>query len=353
VEKGTAVGVMAAQSIGEPGTQLTMRTFHTGGVASQEDITQGLPRVEEIFEARAPKRCAYIAGVSGIVTVEEARKTIDPKTNEVIGGGSNKIINISYEGEEVDKYYFFGNSKLNQLKSAKGSPADNIKVAVSEGDMVNVGTKLFSLGRKITKATRPGKVVMGLNYVGVIVSVPKVKEYIIPKNLAIIVHNGQNVQVGEQLTEGSLDLRQLYELKGQIATQKYIIQEIQRVYSSQGQALNDKHIEIIARQMFSRIYITDPGDSDLTIGEIVERAIFNRTNQELEASKKQLAKGQILLLGMTKAALTTNSFLSSASFQETSRVLIEAAVSGKVDYLEGLKENVIIGRPIPAGTGIK
>ncbi len=352
VEKGAAVGVIAAQSIGEPGTQLTMRTFHTGGVASQEDITQGLPRVEEIFEARTPKRCAYIAGVSGIATVEEARKTIDPTTNEVIGGGSNKIINISYEGEEVDKYYFFGNSKVGQSKQAKGSPADSIKVAVLEGDMVSVGTKLFSLGRKITKATRPGKVVIGINYVGVIVSVPKVKEYIIPKNVAIIVRNGQKVKVGDQLTEGSLDLRQLYELRGQIATQKYIIQEIQRVYSSQGQALNDKHIEIIARQMFSRIYITDPGDSDLTIGEIVERAIFNRTNQELEASKKQLAKGQILLLGMTKAALTTNSFLSSASFQETSRVLIEAAVSGKVDYLEGLKENVIIGRPIPAGTGM-
>jgi len=253
----------------------------------------------------------------------------------------------------MDKYYFFGDPKAKQPKQVNNKPGDNIKVAVSEGDTVGAGTKLFSLGRKVTKATRPGKIFIGPNYVGVIVTVPKVKDYIIPKNFAIIVHNGQKVKVGDQLTEGSLDLRQLYELKGQTATQKYIVQEIQRVYSSQGQVLNDKHIEIIARQMFSRIYVTDPGDSDLTIGEIVERALFNRINQELETNKKQLAKGQVLLLGMTKAALTTSSFLSAASFQETSRVLIEAAVSGKVDYLEGLKENVIIGRPIPAGTGMQ
>ncbi len=349
-EAGTAVGVMAAQSIGEPGTQLTMRTFHTGGVASQDDITQGLPRVEEIFEARAPKRRAYVAEVAGLVTVENAQKTIDPETGKVIGGGNNKVIKISYHGDEADKYYYFGDSKAGK---AKNDDDNEVKLAVKDGDVVGAEAKLFSIGRKVTKATRGGKVVLGKNFVSVVVDAAKVKEYVIPKNFAIIVKDGQTVEAGDQLTEGSLELRQLFELKGQFATQKYIIQEIQRVYSSQGQALNDKHIEIIARQMFGRVYITDSGDSDLTTGEVVERVIFNRVNDELTAAKKQPAKGQVLLLGMTKTALTTDSFLSSASFQETSRVLIEAAISGKIDRLEGLKENVIIGRPIPAGTGLK
>jgi len=351
VEIGTAVGVMAAQSIGEPGTQLTMRTFHTGGVASQEDITQGLPRVEEIFEARSPKRKAYIAEVGGLVTVENAQKTIDPKTGQVIGGGSNKVITIAYQGEDVDKYYFFGDSKSGKNKF---EDKDNeIKLAVKDGDMVASEAKLFSLGRKITKANQPGRVSIGKNFVSITVDVSKTKEYVVPKNFSIIVKSGQIVELGDQLTEGSLDLRQLFELKGQTAAQKYIIQEIQRVYSSQGQALNDKHIETIARQMFSRVYISDSGDSDLTTGEVVERSIFNRINDELKLAKKQPVKGQVLLLGMTKTALTTESFLSSASFQETSRVLIETAISGKIDKLEGLKENVIIGRPIPAGTGLK
>lgn len=346
---GTSVGVMAAQSIGEPGTQLTMRTFHTGGVASQDDITQGLPRVEEIFEARSPKRKAYIAEVAGMVTVENAQKTIDPVSGKVISGGTNKVVKISYQGEDIDKYYFFGDRKASKTKAAN----DELKIAVKDGDTVGAEAKLFSVGRKVTKATRPGKVSLGKNYVAVTVELPKEKEYIIPKNFALVIQSGQTVEVGDQLTEGSLDLRQLFELKSQIAAQKYIIQEIQRVYSSQGQALNDKHIEIIARQMFSRVYITDAADSDLTNGEVVERSIFDQINEDLKIAKKQPAKGQVLLLGMTKTALTTESFLSSASFQETSRVLIEAAISGKVDKLEGLKENVIIGRPIPAGTGLK
>lgn len=351
VKDGTAVGVMAAQSIGEPGTQLTMRTFHTGGVASQDDITQGLPRVEEIFEARSPKRKAYIAEVNGLVTIENAQKTIDPVTGKVVGGGANKIVKIAYQGEEIDKYYFFGESKAAKNKLVDSD--SDLKIAVKDGDVVGAEAKLFTIGRKITKATRPGKVSIGKNFIGVTVELPKDKEYIIPKNFALVVQNGQTVEVGDQLTEGSLDLRQLFELKGQVAAQKYIIQEIQRVYSSQGQALNDKHIEIIARQMFSRVYITDSADSDLTNGEVVERSIFDQINEDLKIAKKQPAKGQVLLLGMTKTALTTESFLSSASFQETSRVLIEAAISGKVDKLEGLKENVIIGRPIPAGTGTK
>jgi DNA-directed RNA polymerase subunit beta' len=324
VKTGTAVGVMAAQSIGEPGTQLTMRTFHTGGVASQEDITQGLPRVEEVFEARSPKRRAYVAEVSGLVTVENAQKTVDPATGKVVGGGNNKVAKIVYQGEDVDKYYFFGESKAAKNKLDDGQT--DIKIAVKEGAMVGADTKLFSSGRKVTKANRPGKVSLGKNFVSVLVETPKEKEYIIPKNFALIVKNGQAVEPGDQLTDGSLDLRQLFELKGQVAAQKYIIQEIQRVYSSQGQALNDKHIEIIARQMFSRVYIVDSADSDLTNGEVIERSIFDQINEDLKTAKKQPAKGNVLLLGMTKTALTTESFLSSASFQETSRVLIEEKI---------------------------
>ena len=179
----------------------------------------------------------------------------------------------------------------------------------------------------------------------------KVKEYIVPKSFGIWVKDGDKIKVGDQLTEGSLDLHQLYKLRGKLEAQKYIIKEIQYVYSSQGQPLNDKHIEIIAHQMFSRVYINDAGDTDLLPGEIVEKAIFDRTNEEFKDKSKKLAQGEELLLGITKASLTTNSFLSAASFQETARVLIDAAVTGKIDHLEGLKENVIIGRPIPAGTG--
>jgi len=187
----------------------------------------------------------------------------------------------------------------------------------------------------------------------VISDVEKVKEFIVPKGFGILVKEGDSVEIGDQLTEGSLDLHQLYQLRGKLEAQKYIIKEIQYVYSSQGQPLNDKHIEIIARQMFARVYVNDAGQTDLLPGEIVEKSIFDRTNEEAEAKGKSMAKGDLLLLGITKSSLTTNSFLSAASFQETARVLIDAAVTGKIDHLEGLKENVIIGRPIPAGTGYR
>ncbi|MFH1822261.1 MAG: DNA-directed RNA polymerase subunit beta', partial [Patescibacteria group bacterium] len=179
--------------------------------------------------------------------------------------------------------------------------------------------------------------------------VEKVREFIIPKGTAIWAKEGDQVKKGDQLTEGSLDLQQLYILRGRLETQKYVIKEIQYVYSSQGQPLNDKHVELIARQMFSRYLITDSGETDLLPGEIVDDSVVDRANKGV--SKK--AKGVRLLLGITKASLTTDSFLSAASFQETARVLIEAAVSGKIDYLEGLKENVIIGCLIPAGTGYR
>ena len=355
VKLGTAVGIIAAQSIGEPGTQLTMRTFHTGGVAGQGDITQGLPRVEEIFEARPPKRKAFIADVAGKVKIETLQRTIVSEAGEmIVGNPQAKILKIYYLGNEIDKYYFTEVLKeTSQELAMLGKKVKNltVKVLVKDGVEVSRNDDLFIVGEKIFKAKRAGKVKIEEKYLKVIVETEKIEEYIVPKGFAIWVKEGDQVKVGDQLTEGSLDLHQLYKLRGRLEAQKYIIKEIQYVYSSQGQPLNDKHIEIIARQMFARIYIEEAGDSDLLPGEIIEKAVFAITNKEMKKQGKKSAHGQELLLGITKASLTTNSFLSAASFQETARVLIEAAVTGKIDYLEGLKENVIIGRPIPAGTG--
>lgn len=269
VELGTAVGIIAAQSIGEPGTQLTMRTFHTGGVVGL-DITQGLPRVEELFEARPPKKKTIITDIAGQVIIDETSLLTERK---------NRIIKI--KGKE------------------------------------------------------------------------ETKEFNILAGYPLAVRNGDLVSAGDNLTEGSANLQELYQFKGRLETQKYIIKEILYIYSSQGQKLNIKHIEIIVRQMFSRIYIKDAGDTNLLPGEMVTLAQFEEENEEAKKHNKKVATADRLLLGITKASLSTDSFLSAASFQETARVLIDAAISGKVDQLRGLKENVIIGRLIPAGTGIK
>jgi DNA-directed RNA polymerase subunit beta' len=264
---GTAAGIVAAQSIGEPGTQLTMRTFHTGGVVGL-DITQGLPRVEELFEARPPKQKAVIAPFDGTIEIREQK--------------------VPYQ-----------------------------KLIVMKGKD------------------------------------PKDEEVILPVTPGVVtwVKDGQAVAIGDQLSEGSLDLHEVYKYKGRIITSKYLMREIQNIYSSQGQKIDNKHLEIIVRQMFSRMYITDAGETDLMTGETVEKSELLEENERIGKAVK--AKGEELLLGVTRVALTTRSFLSAASFQETSRVLTNAAVSGKIDRLEGLKENVIIGRKIPAGTGFE
>ncbi len=351
VKLGTPVGIIAAQSIGEPGTQLTMRTFHTGGVAGQEDITQGLPRVEEIFEARPPKRKALMSDVAGKVKIEFAQRAIkDENGREVlVDNPQSKILKIYYRGQETDKYYF--SEKINELKLEAGEKTrgkkPEPKIMVKDGQNVSKGDGLFSLDKKIIKAKNGGLVKIEPKYIRVDAETNKVREFIIPKGTAILVKDGDKIKKGDQLTEGSLDLQQLYKLRGRLDAQKYIIREIQYVYSSQGQPLNDKHVEIIARQMFSRHFIMESGNTELLPGEIVEESVLARVNKDA----KEKAKSERLLLGITKASLTTDSFLSAASFQETARVLIEAAVSGKIDYLEGLKENVIIGRLIPAGTG--
>ena len=266
VQVGEAVGIIAAQSIGEPGTQLTMRTFHTGGVAGG-DITQGLPRVEELFEARRPKGLAIIAEFGGVVTIKDTKK-------------KREIIVTDTET---------GNSKT----------------------------------------------------------------YLIPYGSRIKVLDGQVLEAGDVLTEGSINPHDLLKVKGVRAVQDYMIREVQRVYRLQGVEINDKHVEMIVRQMLKKIRVEESGDSDVLPGTSMDVLDFNEMNEKLIAEGKKPAEGKQVMLGITKASLATDSFLSAASFQETTKVLTEAAINGKVDHLIGLKENVIIGKLIPAGTGMK
>ena len=266
VQVGEAVGIIAAQSIGEPGTQLTMRTFHTGGVAG-DDITQGLPRVEELFEARKPKGLAIITEFAGTATLSDTKKK-----REV-------IVTNDQTGES--------------------------------------------------------------------------KAYLIPYGSRIKVRDGQVLEAGDELTEGSVNPHDILKIKGLRAAQDYLLREVQRVYRLQGVEINDKHIEVIVRQMLKKIRIEEKGDSEFLPGSMANVLEFNEVNEMLEEEGKEPATGEQIMLGITKAALATDSFLSAASFQETTKVLTEAAIKGKVDHLIGLKENVLIGKHIPAGTGMK
>ncbi len=338
VELGTAVGIIAAQSIGEPGTQLTMRTFHTGGVAGS-DITQGLPRVEEIFEARPPKKKALIAEVAGLVSIQEQKKTIKGPKGEILAQTSfgERVLKITYNDAEEEVYTI----------------KDSFKLKVKEGELVGEKETLFLDDEKNkVKARRNGRIVIAGDKLKIVSDTEGIKEYIIPAGVVLWVRDGDMVEKGAQLTEGSLDLAQYYKVAGRDAVQAYILKEIQYIYSSQGQKLNDKHVELIARQMFSRVYVQNPGDTFLLEGEVVERAAFEEANAQLgEGAKK--AEAEEVFLGISKVSLSTQSFLSAASFQETARVLINSAVTGRIDHLRGLKENVIIGRLIPAGTGFR
>ncbi len=337
VESGTAVGIIAAQSIGEPGTQLTLRNFHTGGVAGT-DITQGLPRVEEIFEARPIKKAAILAPFDGEVEIIE-------ESGEKTGGIKQRIIRMSSDLVEDE------NIEIRQ------KDLDNL--LIKDGAQVKKGDLLLERNGEKVVAPQSGKLSVvdsedthGLQ-LKVSVKRKVTRDLPVPPFFSVWVKDGEFVTKGQQLTEGPVNLFDLYELRGKVATQKYVLKEIQYIYTSQGQKLNDKHIELIARQMFSRIYITDPGDTDFLPGEVVEWADFTESNEQAKKNKGKVAKGKNLLLGITKSSLSTSSFLSAASFQETARVLIDAAITGKMDYLRGLKENVIIGRLIPAGTGMK
>jgi DNA-directed RNA polymerase subunit beta' len=262
---GDAVGIVAAQSIGEPGTQLTMRTFHTGGVAGA-DITHGLPRVVELFEARKPKGVAVMADVAGKAAIEDDEK-------------ERRITILDDKGED----------------------------------------HLFRF----------------------------------PRRTRLLIEHGDKVDAGQQLNEGSLYPAELLEIRGRDDTERYLVKEVQEVYKSQGVDINDKHIELIVRQMLKRIRIDRKGDADFLPGSLVDRHVLKRRNEEIKKAGGELAAGEQVILGITKASLATDSFLSAASFQETTKVLTDAALEGKVDRLLGLKENVIIGKLIPAATGLK
>jgi DNA-directed RNA polymerase subunit beta' len=324
VKIGTAVGIVAAQSIGEPGTQLTMRTFHTGGVA-EADITQGLPRVEELFEARQPKKKSILAPIGGIVHIDDSNSLISKE---------QRIIRIKPQEIRVEEYDITG----------------RITPKVEDGQEVEADQVIFLDKKDKVRTHLDGVIKLTDKKLKVISKEGSMQEVIIPAGYNLWIKDKDIVEEGQQITEGSIELKELYALKGKLSVQKYIIKEIKHIYASQGQNLNDKHPELIVKQMFSRVMVKEIGDTELLPGEVVTSTQFAEANL---ASKGALATGDILLLGITKAALTSDSFLSAASFQETARVLIDAAISGKVDHLKGLKENVIIGRKIPAGTGFK
>jgi len=340
VEIGIAVGVVAAESVGEPGTQLTMRTFHTGGVASEGDITQGLPRVEEIFEARAPKNKAIIAEVSGVVKIKE------PRQREIIAADGKSVVKVSGKERILEVSYEQALEKKVTVPKNK-----NVKLAVADGARVSAGQLLLTNGETEVVSPIDGVVRLEKNSLFIMGRELGVKEYLVPSIKSVMIKDSQKVEAGDQLTEGSLDLHQLYRLKGQHFTQQYIMREIQHIYSSQGQKLNDKHVEVIIRQMFSKVYVLDAGDSDFMPGEVLEYVDIVNANEELVKQKKRLIEFERLLLGITKVSLSTRSWLAAASFQETAKVLINASITGKTDDLSGLKENIIIGRKIPAGTG--
>ncbi len=339
VELGTAVGIVAAQSIGEPGTQLTLRTFHTGGVAGT-DITQGLPRVEELFEARQPKHKAIVTDVAGkIAIVQGERRIIETPSGEKVldreSGG--KSIHVTFADVHEDSYPALKKSDVVKVKDGQSVKEGQVLVVHSSGaEEVAEHNGTISLNEKKLKLIWEG---------------PSVKEYQVPTGFQVYVKDGDEVAAGDQLTEGHLDLMQLFRLKGREAVMRYLLREVLYIYASQGQRLNAKHIEVMIRQMFSRTYVKDAGDTLLLPGEVVDRLRAEAENEEAEARKEKPAELEDLFMGITKVSLTTESFLSAASFQETARVLINAAVTGKIDTLNGLKENVIIGRLIPSGTG--
>ena len=315
------VGVIAAQSVGEPGTQLTLRTFHNSGVAGG-DITQGLPRVEELFEARTPKGQAYVTEIAGLVDVWE--------------DGKKYIVQVTPESGNVERL-----------------PLDGRTIVIKAGSSVKAGDVLAT-GEGDTRpliAPFDGVVEAAEDTLVIAAEAGAPARYEIPGTMQLVVKANDVVEAGDRLTAGSLNLHDLMRLKGVEATQRYIINEVLRIYAAQGQDVADKHLEIIVRQMFSRVQIEDAGDSDFVTGDIVSKAAVVNTNKQLAAEGKNLISYTQLLLGITKVSIWSDSWLSAASFQDTTRVLINAAVSGRADHLHGLKENVIIGRKIPVGTG--
>ena len=322
VELGEAVGIMAAQSIGEPGTQLTMNTKHLAGVGT--DITQGLPRVEEIFEARNPKGQAILADVAGVVKI----KSDDNK----------HTISISQPDTKVTEYEL-----------------GDMKPLIKSGQVVGHGDVLAKSkdGKRTVKSKAAGTVRLSKTHIELTHDGGNAREYVIPVSTGLNVKHGQLVSVGDRLSEGSINLQDMLKLLGEEAVQRYVVDEVQAIYSSQGQSIASKHIEVIIRQMFSRVRIEDPMGTEFISGDTVSKAVLDEENRNAIADGKKPATYEQLLMPMTKVSTSSDSWLSAASFQETTKVLISAATRGKTDKLRGLKENVIIGRLIPVGTGFR
>src|SRR2546426_1105689 len=329
VEVGEAVGIIAAQSIGEPGTQLTMRTFHTGGVASVgKDITMGLPRVEELFEARVPKGVAIVCEIDGIAEIVR-----DPD-------GSRKIV-----------------VRNSQDYTVPISVPSGYVLAVEDGAEVSAGQPLAkperrTKGKTDMPAPVSGKVSVHGTKITIAMKDVEERVYEVEHTARLNVENGKQVAAGDFLTEGSANPQDILRISGREAVHRYMVSEVQKVYRSQGVTINDKHIEIIVRQMLRKVRIEEAGDTELLPMELFDRFEFEDINARTIAAGGEPATAQTVLLGVTKASLSTSSFLAAASFQETTRVLTEAAVMGQKDRLLGLKENVIIGKLIPAGTGL-
>jgi DNA-directed RNA polymerase subunit beta' len=326
VEIGAAVGIVAAQSIGEPGTQLTLRTFHTGGVAAGGDITTGLPRVEELFEARKlPKGEAVVTEIAGVARVEQSDRY-----------SNMRVVLVEHSEMLSDRYNI----------------PEGWKVLTKDEDEVRPGDVLAQSEENEITAQHAGRVRKEENQIIVSYEYHEEEDYEIPSNTRLIVKDGEHVVPGQPLTEGSLNPHNILRIQGREATQKYLLSEVQKVYRSQGQNIHDKHFEVIITKMMSRVTVNNPGDcSEYLPGDLADRLVLQRINERLLNQGKTPAKYSEILLGITKASLTTDSFLSASSFQHTIKVLAGAAISALEDPLYGLKENVIIGKLIPAGTG--
>jgi DNA-directed RNA polymerase subunit beta' len=336
VEVGAAVGIVAAQSIGEPGTQLTLRTFHTGGVAAGGDITTGLPRVEELFEARkTPKGEAVVAEISGVVHVSQSDRYSDLR-----------IANVEHSEMISDEYNIPEGWQIVAEDGTEVSQGDVLAVMGEEAQITSQNA-----GRARVEAGKSGNGTSGISRVIVSYESRQEASYDIPSTARMIVRDGTHVEAGQPLTEGSLNPHRILRIQGRHACQMYLLTEVQKVYRSQGQNINDKHFEVVIRKMISKVQVTRPGDTNFLPGDLVDFLELKRVNDRLLSDGKRPAKFVEILLGITKASLSTDSFLSASSFQHTIKVLAGAAIAATEDPLYGLKENVIIGKLIPAGTG--
>jgi DNA-directed RNA polymerase subunit beta' len=322
---GAAVGTVAAQSIGEPGTQLTLRTFHTGGVAAGGDITTGLPRVEELFEARRmPKGEAVITRISGLAKVIQSERA-----------GEQRLVRVEHSEMTADEYEI----------------PEGWEIVTKDASEIALGDVIANQGEAQLNAQHNGRVRIEDRKVYVSYEQRESEDYEIPSTSRLLVKDDDKVEAGQPLTEGSINPHTILKIKGREAAQMYMLTEIQKVYRAQGQNINDKHFEVIIRKLMGKVQIIRPGDSKYLPMDVLDRLEVKRANEALIAEGKQPARFVEILLGVTKASLATDSWLSASSFQHTIKVLAGAAIASTGDPLFGLKENVIIGKLIPAGTG--